>query len=77
MFERLEEIKEEVKLHSKQLNAILKKPDSSKETSLSQLPAENVHLPLSTYQDVLKLEDELKDETCKQQMVRTLIYLST
>lgn len=76
MFQRLEEIKEEVKLHTKQLNAILKKLDSSKDTSLSQLP-ENVHLPLSTYQDVLKLEDELKDETCKQQMARTLIYLST
>jgi hypothetical protein len=75
MFESLEEIKEVVKLHTKQLNTILKKLDSSKETSLSQLP-ENVYLPLSTYHDVLKLEDDLKDETCKQQMVCTLIYFT-
>ena len=71
MFESLEEIKEVVKLHTKQLNTILKKLDSSKETSLSQLP-ENVYLPLSTYHDVLKLEDDLKDETCKQQMINYL-----
>ena len=75
MFESLEEIKEVVKLHTKQLNTILKKLDSSKETSLSQLP-ENVYPLLSTYQDVLKLEDDLKDETCKQQMVCTLIYFT-
>jgi hypothetical protein len=33
MFESLEEIKEVVKLHTTQLNTILKKLDSSKETS--------------------------------------------
>jgi hypothetical protein len=70
MFESLEEIKEVVKLHTTQLNTILKKLDSSKETSLRQLP-ENVYQPLSTYQDVLKLEDDLKDETCKQQIYFT------
>lgn len=66
--EMLEEIKTEVKMNSRQLNSIMKRLEAAKEASVAKLP-DNVGLPVKNDEDLNRLEESLKDETQKQQMV--------
>ena len=69
ILEVLEEVKTEVKLNSRQINSIIKMLDKSNDKSLSKMP-NDVVIPVRTDLDLTKLEDALKDDTKRQQMVK-------
>ena len=74
----IEELKQQVRINTQYLQAILKKLETGQVNAVdcgdNELP-DNMVLPLQTKSEVLELDEQLKDEKLQKQLVSCNVFM--